>query len=401
MQKERVRTEVQLRFLYSGMILKGDAYTESNLLVLKQGETVTDQLVADLSSQGCKSLFYVQEQLRVKKNVSKSIVNEKNLDNAMELVDDIRAKVRNQSGGLPQKQLNEVVGGFVSDIKGNADAYLNLLELLRNDDYYYTHSINVSTIGILLGNSLKLDDEALTAIGISGMLHDIGRTQVPQEIWEKTGKLTPDEWKMVQGHPVYGYNMLKAEKTFDLRIEKGVLLHHENYRGGGYPLGATHEKLDPTSQILAIADSFDALTSVRPHKRAWAYDEAFAHLMEHSGTRFHPHYIQVFLRDMVKKINEHPLYNRGDYLLMNTGEVAFVHGYRNSEFTLRPIINIFFVPVRGENRVQQAMKYLQQVDLEQDFQRFIVKKILDPVLVAKFDQMLGERAPAHSGTATA
>jgi HD-GYP domain-containing protein (c-di-GMP phosphodiesterase class II) len=396
MLTEKVKIEIQLRFLYPGMLLKGDAFDDGNELILREGEAVTPEFLNSLKQKRLSAIYYIREKLKLRKDLTKSMVSEKNIESAMGIVEQIAHNVKSQSHGIPQKEVNEVVSNFVTDINSNQDAYLNLLELIRTDDYNYTHAVNVSTIAILLGTSLKLDEGFLNAIGTAGLLHDVGKSFIPDEIWDKPGKLTEDEWKIVRNHPVYSYNIVKAENAFDPRVEKGILLHHENYRGGGYPLGVSHEKLDTVSQVLAISDSFDALTSRRPYKAAWAFDEAFTHLMENSGSRFNPTYVQVFLRDMVKKINETALYSLGDYVLLNTGEIAFVQDYRSSQFTLRPIVNIFFNPTRGNDVAQQLLKYIQQIDLEQDYKRFIVKKILDPKYIAKFDTLLGQKAPEHT-----
>jgi HD-GYP domain-containing protein (c-di-GMP phosphodiesterase class II) len=392
---ENISVEVQTKFLYPGMILKGDAFDEGGELVLMRNEPVTEDLVRNLKARNMKTIRYNKERMKFKKFVSKQMVSEQSMTEAIGVLDTLEMQVKMDSHGIPEREITGVVDKFVNELRQNEDAFLNLMDLSELDDYTYTHSINVATISLLLGISLGLEESKLKDLGVAALLHDIGKLMVPREINEKNGKLTPEEWKVMKNHPVYGYNLIHGEKVFGSRVEQGVLLHHESYKGGGYPLGATSEKLDNIPQIITVADVFDALTTKRPYKHAWSINEAFSNLMEGSGIRFHPQITQVFLRDMVKKINEEALYPVGCYVLLNTGEVGFVAGHRLSPFTLRPIVNIFFNPTKGEHPTQQILRHIQQVDMEQDYYRFVVKKIQDPKFLEKFEAMLGNKAPAR------
>lgn len=401
MLTEKVRIDIQLKFLYPNMILKGDAYDDNDKLILPAETPITDSFIQNLKVNGVKSIHYIHERLKLKKNVTQSMVSDTSINKALEIIDTIEGNIRKKSDGIPQKEVNEIIQNFVTDIRNNEDSCLNLLDMLTFDDYTYTHSINVATISILLGKSLNMDDEKLNMLGVAGLLHDIGKTMVPKEILDKPGKLSPDEWTIMKNHPIYSYNLVHAEGNFNPKIEQAILLHHEAYTGGGYPLGNTHDKLDTFSQVISLSDVFDALTSRRPYKDMWAMSDAFTNLMENSGKKFNPQITQVFLRDMVRKINEEPLYPENSYVLLNTGEVGWVVGFRKSPFSLRPIINIFFNPGRGGDITQQMLKYIQQVDLEQDYSRFIVKRIMDDAYIKKFQGMLGEKAPKPADASAA
>ncbi len=394
MEKDKILVEVQTQFLYPNMVLQGNAFDEQGTLVLKANVPVQQKDIDDLKKKGIKVLKYERKKINFKNGLSDGMIQEQSLEKAYGVVDRIKMSIQGGQNNIPDKEVKEVVNGIMSDIKNNEDAYLNLLELIHNDEYTYTHSINVSGIAILLGNTLKYDESRLQFLGSAGMLLDLGMIQIPPEITAKPDKLTDQEWSIVKNHSVYGYNLIKAESAFDKNVEQAVLMHHENHNGKGYPLGLAHEKLNPLSQVLAIADVFDALTTDRPHKPAWSLSKTFSYIMEQSGLKFSPHITQVFLGEMTKKISKIPLYPEKSYVLLSTGEVAVVVGHRKDLYTLRPIIEIFFNPKKGKTLADKFFKHPIQIDLEMDSRRYIVKKIISPDYLQKFDNFLGiERTP--------
>lgn len=390
MEAETVRVDIPIQFLYPGMILKGDAYDEAERLVLSAETPVDPDFIQKLKVNGVKTLHYKRQKLIYKKAVSNPMISDSNLTHAMEIIDQIEGNIRNFKRGIPQTEVAMVIGGFIADIRRNEDAFLNLLDLFRHDDYTYTHSINVATISLVLGMQMKLDEQRIQALGMAALLHDVGNAMISREILEKPGKLTSSEWCVVKNHPVYSYNLIRAEGGFDPRTEKAVLMHHEEYAGGGYPLGTSYEKQEILPQILTVADVFDALTSRRPYKEAWPVNEAFTYFMENSGRKFNPQVTQVFLREMVGKINEEPLYPDGSYVLLNTGEIGYVVGHRHSPYTLRPIVNIFYNPQKSKDPAERILKHALQIDLERDYTRYVVKRVLDDNYTSKFDAMLGK-----------
>jgi HD-GYP domain-containing protein (c-di-GMP phosphodiesterase class II) len=327
--------------------------------------------------------------MKVRKQVSRSMISDDKLDKAVSVIDDIQGAIKTEGSKakIPVKEVTEVVNGFISDIKGNSDAFLNLLDLINFNDYTYTHSINVSTIAVLLGLSLKWDDEKVRVLGISGLLHDVGKSLVPEQILAKPDKLNDEEWHIVKNHPVYGYNILRGENYFGSLIENAVLCHHEAYEGGGYPLGINHEKLNTFAEIISIADVFDASTSKKPYKESVPFSETFAYFMDNSGKKFHPSITQVFLRDMVKKLNEESIYPEGSYVILNTHEIGKVVGFRLSPYSLRPIVNIYFSHEHGAELSERLLRHPLQIDLEGDYTRCIVKRVVDAKLVQKLEMI--------------
>ena len=201
MQKENVHVEIETRFLTPGMILSGDAYDENNNLILKANTEITKELVSKMSNMGIDLLYYTQERLKPKKDVTNPMIQDEHMEEAMGLIESLEKRIRGGITGVPEKEVNHVVNTFITDIRGNEDAYLNLLDLFHYDDYTYTHSINVSTISILIGVSMRFDDKKLNILGVAGLLHDIGKTLVPTAVLDKPAKLNDDEYRFAVRKP--------------------------------------------------------------------------------------------------------------------------------------------------------------------------------------------------------
>lgn len=127
-------------------------------------------------------------------------------------------------------------------------------------------------------------------------LHDIGKIGIPDSILLKNDSLTEDEWSIMKSHAVIGAAMLAGGETPLIRMAEAIALtHHERWDGSGYPNGLSGEKIPLSGRIVAIADAFDALTSDRPYKEAWTFDEAVKEIEASAHTHFDPHLVEVFL----------------------------------------------------------------------------------------------------------
>ena len=145
---------------------------------------------------------------------------------------------------------------------------------------------------LLLGRGLGLGEERAQEIACASMLHDIGKLTIPHSILEKPGALTPEEWLVMQRHPMEGVEMLKPSPTFDLAREI-VRWHHERWDGSGYPDGLRGKEIPPSAAIVAVADVYDALTSRRAYKAAWEAGHAIEELQRMAGVLLYPDAVDV------------------------------------------------------------------------------------------------------------
>ena len=151
---------------------------------------------------------------------------------------------------------------------------LEVTRLKSKDVTTYVHSLAVSGLMTLLARSLQMDDEEVRILGVAGMMHDIGKLLIPNEILNKPGNLTDRERVVIRSHPEAGYQLLKTHTEIPQVVLDICRLHHEVLDGSGYPLGLKQKDLTLPVQLSAVCDVFEALTSVRPYKRAWTTAQA-------------------------------------------------------------------------------------------------------------------------------
>ncbi|PMQ01238.1 MAG: hypothetical protein CBR30_06995 [Dictyoglomus sp. NZ13-RE01] len=164
------------------------------------------------------------------------------------------------------------------------------------DPYTKGHSERVTFLSLFIGEKLQLDKESLQKIMMAGLLHDVGKIGVPEEILNKKGKLTEEEFEIiVKEHPTIGEEIILP---LDPEIARIVRHHHEKWDGTGYPDGLSGEDIPLLSRIIAIADVFDALTSDRPYRKAYELEKAIEIMMEESGKKLDPYITNIFISNI-------------------------------------------------------------------------------------------------------
>ena len=177
------------------------------------------------------------------------------------------------------------------------DIILSLVAALEaRDPYTKHHSERVAVYARLLAQKMNLDPVKRENIVRAGLLHDVGKIGVPENILKKSGALTPEERLEMQNHSRYGYDIVREIPAYtQAGIAEAVLQHHERWDGHGYPQGLVGENICLEARILAVADSFDAMTSHRVYRRALSIDQAMAEVERGSGGQFAPECAQAFL----------------------------------------------------------------------------------------------------------
>lgn len=158
------------------------------------------------------------------------------------------------------------------------------------------HVLRMAKFARLIAEGLGLPAERCELIEIAAPMHDIGKIGIPDNILLKSGKLTPEEFNQMKNHPVIGYNMLHSSKSMFIALAADISLgHHEKFDGSGYPNGLAGKDIPLESRIVAVADVYDALTSVRPYKQAWTNERAVEYITANSGTHFDPDCVESFV----------------------------------------------------------------------------------------------------------
>ena len=158
------------------------------------------------------------------------------------------------------------------------------------------HVIRMSHFSRIIALEAGFSAEDAEELLHAAPMHDVGKIGIPDAILQKPGKLDADEWAIMQQHPDIGARIIGEHDARMLQMARRIALgHHEKWDGSGYPAGLAGTDIPVEARIIAIADVFDALTSVRPYKRAWSVDEAVALIREQSGKHFDPHLVNCFL----------------------------------------------------------------------------------------------------------
>ena len=161
------------------------------------------------------------------------------------------------------------------------------------DPYARGHSSRVTVYAQAMARRIGLDSEQLSVLRLGALLHDVGKLSVPPAVLLKLGPLTEIEVVQVRRHPAAGVRMLRALGV-PKEVLPSVLHHHERWDGTGYPRGRAGERIPLEARILTIADSFDAMTSLRPYRARWKVPEALAELRRCAGTQFDPELVEAF-----------------------------------------------------------------------------------------------------------
>jgi two-component system response regulator RpfG len=174
------------------------------------------------------------------------------------------------------------------------------------DEETGNHILRISRYSLLIAKKLGLSQERCDLIAQSAPMHDIGKIGIPDAILLKPGKLTQDEFKIMQQHTLLGYEILK--NSLSKYIQTGAIIalnHHERFNGEGYPNNLNGDKIPLEARIVAVADVFDALVSDRPYKKSWPIDKAIDYISQERGCHFDPDCIDAFLSEMGEVENIH------------------------------------------------------------------------------------------------
>jgi HD-GYP domain-containing protein (c-di-GMP phosphodiesterase class II) len=240
------------------------------------------------------------------------------------------------------------------------------------DDYTYTHSVNVAILSLCLGKRIGLSRISLSHLAICGLVHDLGKLDIPKKVLNKPGKLTDEEFKVIQMHPIKSVNqIIKLRAPTDLKAK--ILLppfeHHLKYDLSGYPRVHNKKSVSLFGRIITIADVFDALTSPRIYRpAAVSPDRALDIMLKGSGKDFDPILLKVF-------INMLGVYPVGTLLRLDSGEFGIVVNRPRNGQPGRPVIVLLMSDDNGKFKKGNSVDLSEKDPKKDSFKRNILKSL--------------------------
>ena len=222
---------------------------------------------------------------------------------------------------------NDIANDLMKAIMENDAIAVDISELKVSDEYTFKHSVDVATMAMIVAKKYGMPENQIYEIGIAGLLHDVGKSRIPNEVLNKPARLTDDEFELMKQHSLFGYNILKEKRNVSSAVMMAVLQHHEKIDGNGYPLGLAESEIGEYAKILSTVDIYDALVTERPYKTAFSQRDAVEMIM--SMTReLDVTAIKAFLSSVI-------LYPVDSIVELSTGEKAKVVK-NNQNCILRP-----------------------------------------------------------------
>lgn len=189
-----------------------------------------------------------------------------------------------------------LVGDVIESVMRNSNALVSLSKLRDYDEYTYTHSINVAVLTLGFAKHINFPRENLQELGLAALFHDLGKARIPDEILNKPGKLSSEEFGIIKKHPEKGVEVLQRSNAAGLQVLRGVGEHHEKFNGKGYPRGLAAEDICLFASIITLADVYDALTSKRVYKKGIQPNKAMSTIFSMRDQDFFPEHVLHFVR---------------------------------------------------------------------------------------------------------
>lgn len=246
-----------------GMVLASDVMNDYGAVVMYKNSRLDEYSIKKLLDLGL-NFIKVYKNYETKEKKQEAIEAEycNNLGEFKDIIMDL-----GNGKSLDMERISDISQNLGSNFDSINDL-VNCLNKVRSvDEYTYSHSLNVSLLCSLLGTWLNLGHNHIEQLSFCGLLHDIGKSKIPSEILYKTAPLTQEEFAEIRKHPVEGYKLLENNDQISRDVASAVLMHHEREDGSGYPFGLKSAQIHYYAKIIAVADTYDAMTSNRAYKR--------------------------------------------------------------------------------------------------------------------------------------
>jgi putative nucleotidyltransferase with HDIG domain len=354
---------VSLQRLKPGARLAKPLLDEKGAILLGAGAELTQYIINRLMALGIPAVYI--EDGRVEDVVAEDVISQQTRQQAlatihktmreMILAEQFPRQFQQQEIG---RRIRGLFDTILSEMKSKRGMAINLANIYSTDGFLYHHSLNVAIMSVAMGLEYGLNDKQLLDLGVGTLLHDVGKLRVPQEILNKPGRLTEEEFKLIQHHAIYGYEMLREQDDISALSAHVALQHHERVDGTGYPRGLKGDEIHIFGKISAVADVYEALTANRVYRKGHLPHHALEFLLGSCGSHFDTDIVQIFL-DTIS------IYPIGMTVKLNTGETGVVVALHNGH-PQRPTVRVL------QDADGQDLRQPYDVNLMENLTRMIV-----------------------------
>ncbi len=307
-----------------GMKLGKPVYTSNGNLLLNMDVELSNSFIKSLKEKNIPAV-YINDELSADIDIDNAIDLEVKIK-AVETVKHVFKDMRVQAKGNKKKQfvtsrsyqtVRDSINVILENLLKNNTSLYNMVEMMSTDLSSYIHSVNVAVLAILTGKGIGFNRNQLIDLGTGALMHDIGMSQVPLEIINKSDKLSREESENIKSHPTYGYQMIKHNSGISAFVKTIVLMHHERLDGSGYPMGLDASRINKYVRIVSICDMFDSAISDNVYSNNMPIYKALEFIESQVRNKLDEDIYRVFLKNI-------SIYPRGIGVLLNTGEKGLV-----------------------------------------------------------------------------
>lgn len=376
---------LRLTELKPGMMLGRDLFSHAGALLMEQGMVLTPDRIGQIHrwGMGFIPIHFKDEAVaaavrklvpgRLNEAQAASVraflkhgteIKRQTLNLTYQILDNLRERKT-----IDRSETRRVVTKLVQEAVSNREVLATLLAVRQADNYIFNHSLNVCILAILVGHMLEFNPKQLIVLGEAALLHDVGMTVVPEEVRNKQGPLSEEEYFQIKKHPRLSVDLIGPMMAGEADLVKAILQHHEREDGSGYPEGLEDGEITFFAKILAVVDVYDAMTQARPYRSFHAPYQTVRSLLTQINHGLNQQVVQAFIAEM----SLHPV---GSVVRLNTDALGVVVR-ANRQAPLRPLLRM----VRDE----QGQPFAEEifVDLGSDRNIFISEGIFDGAMITE------------------
>ncbi len=346
--------------LKAGMKVGRTIYSANNKVLLAAGMVLTEHYIERLRELGIMSLYIADEKLG--KVEVDDVISEHTRREALAVTREVMSSIK-AGGQLDAKKVSKVINDMIDEILANPNLVVSLVEIRAMNDYTFGHSVNVAVLALIMGMALGYDQLSLKNLATGALLHDVGKTLIPEELLHKVSPAEHEESSEITQHTTLGFEILRKIEGVSLLSAHVALQHHERMNGGGYPRGLKGEEIHEFARIVAIADVYDGMTTDTPQRPRYVPHHALEYIFLHAGTLFDSRLVKVFAGSIA-------FFPVGSLVLLNTGEKGVVIKV-HKEMPTRPVVRVL-VDSRG-NQVKPPF----DLDLTRHLTYFVSRNLGD------------------------